>query len=250
MQKLPPTIFLVVLWNSLAPATLTAQTPVEARFEQLRTERFQAVVAMAAEASPPPTLPAPPLPETLASSFDPPWRARLSQSEWQLLRESFRAEDVPLELLAVGWVESRFNPLALSPKGARGVWQLMPATARRYGLRVSVDRDDRTNLRLSTRAAARHLADLYDRFGDWPLALAAYNAGPERIEGAIARAGTQDFWALRPWLPAETQGYVPAVLRALRMLPNPASRGSAQPQSGSLVVFALPSTTDDARERK
>ena len=88
----------------------------------------------------------------------------------------------------------------------------MPATARRYGLFVSAERDDRTNLRLSTRVAARHLADLYDRFGDWLLVLAAYNAGAEQIEGAIRLSGSRDFWKLRTWLPSETQHYVPAVL--------------------------------------
>lgn len=241
MQKIPLTSLLVVLWSSLAPPALFAQTTAEARFQQLRAERFQAVAAVATQANTP-QLPALLLLEGPAEPFEPPWRARLSEAEWQLLQENFRAEGVPLELLAVGWVESRFNPLALSSKGARGVWQLMPATARRYGLQVTANRDDRINLRLSTRAAARHLADLHDRFGDWPLALAAYNAGPERIEAAAARAGTQDFWKLRPWLPTETQEYVPSVLRLSGKASFPIPRGGARPPSGSLVVFAFPST--------
>ncbi len=243
MRKLPLPIFLVVLSSSLAPAALRAQTPMETRFEQLRAERFQAVAATATAVSAPPQLPALAPPEPPASFVDPPWRARLSEQEWRFVQESFQAEGVPLELLEVGWVESRFNPLALSPKGARGVWQLMPATARRYGLQVSAERDDRTDLRLSTRVAARHLADLYQRFGDWPLALAAYNAGPDRVDAAAARAGTQVFWKLRPWLPTETQQYVPSVLRSSTIPSDTASRGGAPTSSGSLVVFAFPSTT-------
>ncbi len=242
MRKRPVTILLVVL-SILAPAGLRAQAPAEARFEQLRAERFQAVAALGTEVSAPPKLPAMAPLEPPASFFDPPWRARLSEQEWRSVQESFQAEGVPLELLEVGWVESRFNPLALSPKGARGVWQLMPATARRYGLQVSAERDDRTDLRLSTRVAARHLAELYQKFGDWPLALAAYNAGPDRVDTAAARAGTQDFWKLRPWLPAETQEYVPSVLRFSGKASPPISREGAPPPSSSLVFFAFPSTT-------
>ncbi len=241
MQKHPATILLVAL-SSLAPAALRAQTPMETRFEQLRAERFQAVVAMATEVSAPP-LPVLAPPEPPAPFVDPPWRARLSEQEWRLVQESFQAEGVPLELLEVGWVESRFNPLALSPKGARGVWQLMPATARRYGLQVGAGRDDRTDLRLSTRVAARHLAELYQRFGDWPLALAAYNAGPDRVDAAAARAGTQDFWKLRTWLPRETQEYVPLVLRSSGKASLSIPAGGAPPPSGSRMVFAFSSTT-------
>jgi soluble lytic murein transglycosylase-like protein len=212
-----PTL-LVVACGVLAPATLVAQSNPEARFEQLRAERFQAVAAVVIEpTAPPPALLVPETPEEL---FAPHWRTRLSESDWQLLQETFRAEGVPVELLAVGWVESRFNPRALSPKGARGVWQFMPETARRYGLQVNDRRDDRTDFALSTRAAARHLSDLYRQFGDWPLALAAYNAGADRVEAAIARARTRDFRLIRPWLPAETQDYVPAVLHSSESSPR------------------------------
>jgi soluble lytic murein transglycosylase-like protein len=204
----------------LAPMVLHAQASVEERFEQLRAERFEAVAAVAIAPAAPPLPPAPTLPETTADLFAPPWRVRLSEADWQLLQETFRAEGVPVELLAVGWVESRFNQLALSPKGARGVWQLMPATARRYGLQVSAERDERTDLRLSTRVAARHLADLYAQFSDWPLALAAYNAGAGRVGRALAHARSRDFWRLRTWLPAETQSYVPAVLDAIPSDPS------------------------------
>jgi hypothetical protein len=123
-------------------------------------------------------------------------------------------EQVPLELLAVAFVESRFNPLALSPKGARGIWQLMPATAERYGLSVQPLNDQRTHPEHSTRAAAKYLRDLYRQFGDWKLALAAYNWGEGKVQRLINKTGLRDFdeLARRGMLPLETKNYVPAVL--------------------------------------
>ncbi len=125
-------------------------------------------------------------------------------------------EKVPAELLAVALVESGFNPQAFSPKGARGIWQFMPATARRYGLTVEPGEDHRTHPEDSTRAAARYLRDLYQQFGDWKLALAAYNAGEDRIQRVIDKTGIRDFdeMARRGYLAAETRKYVPAVLAA------------------------------------
>jgi soluble lytic murein transglycosylase-like protein len=125
-------------------------------------------------------------------------------------------EQVPPELLAVAFVESRFNPLALSPKGARGIWQLMPATAARYGLTVGPLNDHRTHPEHSTRAAAKYLRDLYQMFGDWKLALAAYNWGEGNVQRVIDRTGLRDFdeMARRRLLPLETRNYVPAVLAA------------------------------------
>jgi soluble lytic murein transglycosylase-like protein len=125
-------------------------------------------------------------------------------------------EQLPVEALSVALVESGFNPRALSPKGARGIWQLMPATARRYGLTVEAANDHRTDPEHATRAAARYLRDLYTMFGDWELALAAYNAGEGRVARAISRAGVRDFdeLARRGLLPLETRNYVPAVLAA------------------------------------
>lgn len=123
-------------------------------------------------------------------------------------------ERVPPELLAVALVESGFNPQALSPKGARGIWQFMPATAARYGLTVQPANDHRTHPEHSTRAAARYLRDLYRQFGDWKLALAAYNAGETRVQQIINRTGIRDFdeMARRGLLPLETRNYVPAVM--------------------------------------
>ena len=198
--------------------TAAAQAPTEDVFAALHDQRLLAAeqtLSQAAAATTVAPLNGPQLPDSPAPFRAlPVWARGLSGTTWEEMVRTFEAEGVPVELLAVGWVESRFNPAALSPKGARGVWQFMPETARRYGLQVGDARDDRTDLALSTRAAARHLADLYRRFGDWPLALAAYNAGADRVENAMARARSRDFWRLRPWLPAETQAYVPAVLRA------------------------------------
>jgi hypothetical protein len=116
-------------------------------------------------------------------------------------------------------VESGFNPMALSPKGAAGLWQFMPDTARQYGLVVNASQDDRFDVLKSTVAAARYLRQLFDQFGDWPLAFAAYNAGPNRVGQAICRFNTCDFRKLSRnfSLPAETQNYVPKVLAATRI---------------------------------
>jgi len=146
--------------------------------------------------------------------------ARIALARYNSYRDSLTRilieERLPVEVLSVALVESGFNPLALSPKGARGIWQLMPDTARRYGLTVAPGADQRTHHEHATRAAARYLQDLYRMFGDWELALAAYNAGEGRVQQAIERAGVRDFNELsrRKLLPLETRNYVPAVLAA------------------------------------
>lgn len=123
-------------------------------------------------------------------------------------------ERVPSDLLAVAYVESRFNPKAVSPVGAGGIWQFMPGTAARYGLQVTAMVDHRTHPEHSTRAAARYLRFLYGMFGDWKLALAGYNWGEGNVQKAIRRGGTRDFdeLARRGLIPLETRKYVPAVL--------------------------------------
>ncbi|MGE5109216.1 MAG: lytic transglycosylase domain-containing protein [Acidobacteriaceae bacterium] len=138
-----------------------------------------------------------------------------------------RQEGVPVDVSAVVLVESGGLPMAYSPKGARGIWQFMPDTARRYGLVVSAERDDRIDITLSTHAAARYLRDLYQQFGDWQLAFAAYNAGEGAVERALGRVGQHDFTVVRHALPQETRNYVPAVLQAM----------SALGDSGALSVF-------------
>jgi len=121
---------------------------------------------------------------------------------------------IPAALTAVIAVESGGNLMALSPKGARGLWQLMPQTARRYGLVVDNFRDERLDIRKSTSAAAQYLNDLHAQFGSWPLALAAYNRGEQGLVDAIRHAHSTDLSQLfaSGALPAETRSYVPAVL--------------------------------------
>jgi membrane-bound lytic murein transglycosylase D len=138
---------------------------------------------------------------------------------YPFIREVLAKYDLPAELAAVVVVESAGNASALSPKGALGLWQLMPDTARRYGLRVDRVADDRLDPVKATYAAARYLRDLYAIFRDWPLALAAYNAGENRIQKVIQKAGIQQFAELasRQLLPAETAHYVPAVLALMQL---------------------------------
>ena len=134
-----------------------------------------------------------------------------------IVRSILAREGVPNQLAAVIRIESGGNPLALSPKGARGLWQLMPDTARRYGLRVDDQLDERLDIEKATTAAARYLRDLYVQFGSWPLALAAYNTGEVNLQRAIDRAKSRDFSILsvQGYLPLETRNYVPAVLAAM-----------------------------------
>ena len=129
-------------------------------------------------------------------------------------------EGVPAELIGIVLVESGGQPTALSPKGARGLWQLMPQTARRYGLVVTPTQDDRIDVEKSTRAAARYLRDLYQQFGDWQLAFAAYNAGEQTVARALIRTRQAGFSEIRNVLPQETRGYVPAVLSSITVLGN------------------------------
>ena len=157
------------------------------------------------------------------------WNGRLEDLRVALRRmtsirptlESILADEgVPPRFAAVVLVESGANPEALSRKAARGLWQFVPETARRYGLLVSERRDDRIDLLKSTRAAARYLRDLYRTFGDWRLALAAYNAGEGALQQAVRRGGSFNFQLLsdRELIPAETRSYVPAVLAAVNLL--------------------------------
>ena len=160
------------------------------------------------------------------------WRA--------LVTPIIEEEGVPAELAAVILVESGGNPMALSPKGARGLWQLMPDTARRYGLTVDGMVDDRLNVEKSTHAAARYLRDLYIQFGSWPLALAAYNAGEQNLQRAIDRSRSNEFSVLSTLglLPLETRNYVPAVLTAMQLTGRSfVPEGRRSPTTN--IVFAL-----------
>jgi membrane-bound lytic murein transglycosylase D len=125
-----------------------------------------------------------------------------------------KEEGVPQDLIYLAQAESGFHPLAVSRAGARGIWQFMGPRGRGYGLQRTMWVDDRQDPEKSTRAAARHLRDLYAQFGDWYLAMAAYNSGPGTVQAAVKRTGYADFWELyrRNVLPKETRNYVPIIL--------------------------------------
>ena len=133
-----------------------------------------------------------------------------------------KEEGVPQDLIYLAQAESGFQPLAVSRAGARGIWQFMGSRARGYGLQRSLWVDDRQDPEKSTRAAAHHLKDLYKQFGDWYLAMAAYNSGPGTVQAAVRRTGYADFWELyrRNVLPKETRNYVPIILAVTIMTKN------------------------------
>lgn len=131
-----------------------------------------------------------------------------------LYEAKFKEYGLPDDLKYLSVVESALNAKAVSRVGATGLWQFMPSTGGEYGLKTSSAVEDRSNPVKSTDAAARHLRDLYDRFGDWALALAAYNSGSGRVNAAIKRAGSRDFWQIQKYLPLETRNYVPAFIAA------------------------------------
>ena len=130
-----------------------------------------------------------------------------------VFEEALARWDVPEELKYLTIVESAMNPEATSRKGAAGLWQFMYGTGKMYGLEVNSLVDERRDTYKSSDAAAHHLHDLHDIFGDWLLAVAAYNCGAGNVNKAIARSGgKRSFWEIYPWLPRETRGYVPAFI--------------------------------------
>ena len=131
-------------------------------------------------------------------------------------------EGVPQELIHLAQAESGFLPRAVSRKAATGMWQFVAFRGQQYGLMQTGYGDDRLDPEKATRAAARHLRDLYNEFGDWYLAIAAYNCGPVVVEKAVERTGFADFWELRNRrvLPAETTNYVPIILAMTIMAKN------------------------------
>ena len=145
----------------------------------------------------------------------------------EMMRSILKEEGVPQDLIYLAQAESGFHPLAVSRVGARGIWQFMGSRARGYGLERSLWVDDRQDPEKSTRAAAHHLKDLYNQFGDWYLAMAAYNSGPGTVQAAVKRTGFADFWELyrRNVLPKETRNYVPIILAVTIMTKNPSQYG-------------------------
>ena len=145
----------------------------------------------------------------------------------EMMLPILKQEGVPQDLIFLALAESGFHPHAVSRVGARGIWQFMAGRGLGYGLHHNMYVDDRQDPEKSTRAAARHLKDLYNQFGDWYLAMAAYNSGPGTVQAAVKRTGYADFWELynRNVLPRETKNYVPIILAATLMAKNPSQYG-------------------------
>jgi membrane-bound lytic murein transglycosylase D len=154
------------------------------------------------------------------------WLAR-SGRYLPMILDVFRQKGLPDELVFTAMIESGFNPVAVSRAGAKGLWQFMAPTARRYGLRVDDWLDERLDPEKSTIAAARHLLDLYAVFGSWNLVQAAYNAGEMKVLQAIRAMGTSDFWALRRGgvLKDETKDFIPAIQAATLIAREPERYG-------------------------
>src|SRR5260370_25890633 len=167
-----------------------------------------------------------------------------------MIKGVFSEEGSPMALMSLAEGESGFKPLALSRASARGMWQFMAFTGRLYGLQHTWWVDERQDPEKATRAAARHLGDLYDRFGDWYLAMAAYDSGEGNVQKAVERTGYADFWELhkRNVLPRETRNYVPIIV-ALALVAKDAARYGIQvePEPPDAVDVVKPGAPIDLR---
>ncbi|MCB1183728.1 LysM peptidoglycan-binding domain-containing protein [bacterium] len=153
-------------------------------------------------------------------------------------------EGLPRELVYLAMIESGFSTRAVSSASAVGPWQFMAPTARDYGLRASWWVDERRDLEMSTRAAARYIGNLHEQFGDWALVLAAYNTGGGRIARKIRQHGHDNFWDLR--LPAQTTAHIPKFIAAARLGADPARYGFTVPDGPVLDYDTVP--VDDATD--
>ena len=142
-----------------------------------------------------------------------------------MARRIFREEGIPENVAWLGQVESTWKPTALSWAAASGLWQFIPGTGARYGLRRTAHIDERNSFDEATRASARYLKFLYNRYGNWELAMAGYNCGEGNVDRAVARSGQRNFWAAYPFLPRETRNYVPNILATILIANNPTQYG-------------------------
>jgi membrane-bound lytic murein transglycosylase D len=147
-----------------------------------------------------------------------------------MIREQFSGAGLPLDLAYLPLIESAFSVRAYSRARALGMWQFIASTGRYYGLDIGSLVDERRDPELSTAAAAAYLTDLYEEFGDWHLALAAYNSGAGNVRRAVRRSGSRDFWTLRRYLPRETRNYVPAYIASVIVAKRPEAHGFEPPR--------------------
>ncbi|MDW8393176.1 MAG: LysM peptidoglycan-binding domain-containing protein [Chitinophagales bacterium] len=138
----------------------------------------------------------------------------LSKFYYPLFDQIFQQYGIPPEMKHLCIVESALNPHAVSRAGATGLWQFMYSTAKIYGLQINQHIDERRDIIRSTHGAAQYLSRMYQVYGDWLLAIASYNCGPQNVNRAIQRSGKNTFWEIQPYLPRETRGYVPAFIAA------------------------------------
>ena len=168
-----------------------------------------------------------------------------------MVQSIFEAEGLPLDLSYVPLIESAFKPSAVSRAKARGMWQFMRGTALENGLRHDWYLDERADPEKATRAAAKYLKFLYEKFDDWHLALASYNGGYGRVQRAMKRSGRDDFWELsssRRYLPRETRDYVPLILAAVIVARNPSQYGlTIQPTAETASEIVTVSSPTDLR---
>jgi membrane-bound lytic murein transglycosylase D len=165
------------------------------------------------------------------------WLER-SEYYFPMMREIFKDEGVPEELIHLSMIESGLVPTARSWAAAVGLWQFIRATGAVYGLEVNWWIDERRDPVKSTRAAAQHLRDLHNIWGDWHLALANYNLSPRGLRRAInAAGGVEDYWVAYPFLPRETRGYVPGYIAATMVAMNPEEFGFERPNTGRVYQF-------------
>ena len=178
-------------------------------------------------------------------------RKSLEQSGvyFPLMKSVLRENELPEDLVFLALIESGFNPYAYSRAGACGPWQFMKATGRMYGLKVDLWVDERRDPEKSTRAAVHYLKDLYARFGDWYLAITAYNAGERKVANAMKRYKTDKFWVLQKkrYLKLESRNYVPKLLAAILIGKHPEEYGFADistKQPAEFTSFTIPYPTE------
>ncbi len=173
---------------------------------------------------------------------------RRSGQFMSMARQIFREEGVPEDIVWLGQVESAWRPTARSWAAASGLWQFIPGTGARFGLRQTAWVDERNSFEKATRASARYLKWLAKRYnGNWELALGAYNTGEGNIDRAIARAGSADFWRVYPYIAQETRNYVPNILATILIAKNPEKYGfqGIQPMSPlAYDVVSVPTATN------
>ena len=161
-------------------------------------------------------------------------------------REIFRKVGVPEDIVWLGQVESAWRQQARSWAAASGLWQFIPSTGARFGLRQTAYVDERNGFEKPTEASARYLKWLHNRYNNWELAMAAYNTGEGNIDRAIARAGVADFWAIYPYIAQETRNYVPNILAVILIAKNPEKYGFRNVQRMPALAYdtiSVPSAT-------